>query len=164
VLEGDVERAREAIERLLFLYAERMDAGDFAGVGALFAHARYGAGEGPLGLGGAEVEAANRSLVILYEDGTPRTRHVTTNVVIDVDEPAGAASARSTFTVFQQVSGGPLEAVVAGRYRDRFERVDGAWRFAERRILLDLVGDFSRHLRRAPRPPGRPGPERGRGA
>jgi 3-phenylpropionate/cinnamic acid dioxygenase small subunit len=149
-MEGVVERARDAIERLLFLYAERMDAGDFAAVGALFAHARYGAGDGPLALSGAEVEAVNRSLVILYDDGTPRTRHVTTNVVVDADEAGGTASARSSFTVLQQVPGGPLEAVAAGRYHDRFERADGAWRFAERRILLDLVGDLSRHLRRAP--------------
>jgi hypothetical protein len=27
------------------------------------------------------------------------------------------------------------------------ERVDGAWRFADRLILSDLVGDLSRHLR-----------------
>ena len=29
----------------------------------------------------------------------------------------------------------------------RFERRDGQWRFAERHVLIDLVGDVSRHLR-----------------
>jgi hypothetical protein len=49
------------------------------------------------------------------------------------------------------VAGAPLQPIVAGRYLDRFARVDGAWRFAERRILVDLVGDLSRHLHKIPR-------------
>lgn len=39
------------------------------------------------------------------------------------------------------------ELVASGRYRDRFECCDGQWRFAERRVLVDLAGDVSRHLR-----------------
>jgi hypothetical protein len=31
----------------------------------------------------------------------PRTRHVTTNVVIEVDEQAGAATSRAYFTALQ---------------------------------------------------------------
>ena len=27
-----------------------------------------------------------------------------------------------------------------------FERVDGVWRFADRLIFSDLIGDLSRHL------------------
>jgi hypothetical protein len=85
--------------------------------------------------------------VILYEDGTPRTQHVTTNVVVDVDEPAGTATARSRVTVFQAVPGLPLQPIAAGRYRDRFQRHDRRWRFAERRTDVHLVGDVSHHLR-----------------
>jgi len=40
----------------------------------------------------------------------------------------------------------PLQAILCGRYHDAFERVGGAWRFADRLILPDLVGDLSRHL------------------
>jgi hypothetical protein len=36
----------------------------------------------------------------------------------------------------------------SGRYLDRFERRAGQWRFVERRVRTDLVGDVSRHLRR----------------
>jgi hypothetical protein len=36
------------------------------------------------------------------------------------------------------------------RYRDRFEHRDGQWRFAERRVRVDLVGDVS-HLLRQPK-------------
>lgn len=142
--------ARDEIAALIFAYAERLDAGDFAAVGELFAHARYGAGEAR-SLSGPEVARLHEEIVIRYEDGTPRTKHVTTNLQIEVDEAAGTARARSTYVVLQQVPGGPLGPIVAGRYRDRFERADGRWRFAERHIDVDLVGDLSRHLRRVPR-------------
>ncbi|MER0449878.1 nuclear transport factor 2 family protein [Streptomyces sp. Edi4] len=66
-----------------------------------------------------------------------------------VDEPAGPAVARSYVTVFQALADLPLQAVAGGRCHDRFERRDGRWRFRERRARLTLVGDVSRHLRRA---------------
>ena len=143
--------ARDEIATLIFRYAERIDAGDLDALAELFRHARYGAGDGPLVLTGEQVARINRELIILYEDGTPRTRHVTTNLVIEVDEAAGTAAARSYYVVFQQAPGTPLEPIVSGRYHDRFERADGRWRFAERRIHVDLVGDLSRHLRTLPR-------------
>jgi hypothetical protein len=50
--------------------------------------------------------------------------------------------------VFQQVPGEPLQPIIAGRYHDRFERIDGVWWFAARDYtLVDLVGDLTRHLR-----------------
>ncbi|UCE84806.1 MAG: nuclear transport factor 2 family protein [Deltaproteobacteria bacterium] len=142
--------AHDEIRRLIYAYAERLDAGDFAAVGRLFAAARYGAGEGPLGLSGADVERLHGELVILYEDGTPRTKHVTTNVAIELDAAGRGARAHSYYVVLQQVPGGPLQPIVSGRYEDRFELADGRWRFAARRIHVDLVGDLSRHLRTIP--------------
>jgi hypothetical protein len=47
----------------------------------------------------------------------------------------------------QAVDGLTLQPVIAGRYHDRFEEVDGEWRFAERTILPDLYGDLSHHMR-----------------
>jgi hypothetical protein len=41
----------------------------------------------------------------------------------------------------------PLQAIACGRYEDAFERTAGRWRFADRLIVLDLVGDLSHHLR-----------------
>ena len=41
----------------------------------------------------------------------------------------------------------PLQPIIAGRYSDRFERVDGVWRFSERIIHPELYGDLSHHLR-----------------
>jgi 3-phenylpropionate/cinnamic acid dioxygenase small subunit len=138
---------RAAIAALIYAYAERIDAGDFAGVAELFEHATYGALGAPALRGAAAVLDVFRRLVHLHDDGTPRTKHVTTNLVIDLDAAGGTASARSYFTVLQATATLPLQVVAAGRYHDRFERVGGQWRFAERIIFLDLTGDLSQHLR-----------------
>ena len=140
--------ARSAIEHIVFGYAERVDAGDFTGVAELFAHARYrGGGYEDSGTEGSQpVLQTMEQMVIRYEDGTPRTKHVTTNLVIDADEDAGAATSRSYFTVFQQLEDFPLQPIIAGRYHDSFALVDGEWRLTERVILCDLVGDLSHHL------------------
>jgi 3-phenylpropionate/cinnamic acid dioxygenase small subunit len=139
---------RSAIERIVYGYAERVDAGDFAGVAALFRDATYkGGGPDDPGVVGTEaVLAIQEQMIRRYADGTPRTKHVTTNLVIDADDAAGTATARSYFTVLQQVESHPLEIVIAGRYHDRFARRDGTWVLTERVILCDLIGDLSRHL------------------
>lgn len=137
----------QAIRNLLFLYAERIDRGDLAGMARLFEHASYRAGEQAPITDWHEVESVNRALILLYEDGTPRTQHVTTNVAIELAAGGAAASARSRFTVLQAAPGAPLQVIVAGRYHDRFEKADGAWRFSSRHILMDLLGDLTRHLR-----------------
>jgi 3-phenylpropionate/cinnamic acid dioxygenase small subunit len=133
------------IRALLNAYCERLDAGDFDGVAELF---RDGAFRSPRGtnLVGAEAVRSQYDPLIVYDDGTPRTKHVTTNLIIDADEDAGTATARSYFTVLQQLEGFALQPIIAGRYHDAFERVDGAWRLSERIIFCDLVGDLSRHL------------------
>jgi 3-phenylpropionate/cinnamic acid dioxygenase small subunit len=97
--------------------------------------------------GRSAVENTLRENLIVYEDGTPRTKHVTTNIVIEVDEEAGTAVARSYFTALQALPDMALQPIVSGRYHDRFERRDGRWRFVERRVHTDLLGDLSRHMR-----------------
>ncbi|MGK0485716.1 MAG: 3-phenylpropionate/cinnamic acid dioxygenase small subunit [Myxococcota bacterium] len=135
------------IEQLLYVYAERIDLGDFEGVADLFEHAVITSPGAPPGQGGREeaLETYKRS-TRLYEDGTPRTKHVTTNAIIDVDEDAGTATCRAYFTVFQALEEFSLQPIIAGRYHDKFERVDGAWRFTERMMLPELMGDLSKHL------------------
>lgn len=139
--------SRDEIAALVFAYAERLDAGDLDAVAELFSHASYGPAGGPALRGKASVLKVLLRMVILY-DGVPRTRHVTTNLAVDVDEPGDAAAARSYFTVLQATDGLPLQPIVAGRYEDRFARIEGHWRFSERVIHMDLQGDLSRHLRR----------------
>jgi hypothetical protein len=142
------EDVRNAIEHIVYGYAERIDLGDLTRVAELFAHATYKGGgpDDPGVLGAAPVREILETMVRRYADGTPRTKHVTTNLVIDVDHDAGTAAARSYYTVFQQVDDFPLQPIIAGRYHDRFARVDGTWRLTERVIFCDLVGDLSLHL------------------
>ena len=143
----------DAISTLVMTYAERIDAGDLDGVAGLFEHATWRSSVRAESLRGtAEVRRAYDG-VLLY-DGVPATRHVVTNLVVEL-EPPDRAQARSTFTVFQARPDFPLQPVICGRYHDTFERVAGAWRFADRLIVPELIGDLSRHLR-----PG-PGPVRG---
>ncbi len=136
-----------AITTLLYRYAEYMDAADFDAVAALFGEALL-TNEGVDGevRGGEAIGRLYRRTNRVHDDGTLRTRHITTNVIVDIDEEAGTASARSAFVVLQQTSILPLQPVVTGRYRDRFARREGAWQFAQRHIIVDHVGDVSEHL------------------
>lgn len=136
-----------AIQNLIATYAELVDAGDFAGLGRLLADASF-AGSGAQVSGPDAIEKMFQDMLIVYDDGTPRTKHVTTNIAIEVDEQAATAHARSYFTVLQALPDLALQPVASGRYHDRFGRRDGQWRFLERRVHVDLVGDVSRHLRR----------------
>ncbi|MCU1720535.1 nuclear transport factor 2 family protein [Pseudomonas sp. 5P_5.1_Bac1] len=137
-----------AISNLLYQYAERLDCGDFEGAAALFRHARIKlAGDRPT-LDSAQMLAVMRDLITLYPCGTPRTKHVTSNPIIEVDEAANRATVRSYYTVFQCTEGLPLQPITAGRYHDEFERVDGVWRFSFRDYgLQDAVGEMGFHLR-----------------
>src|ERR1700722_1600913 len=125
-----------------------MDAADFAGLGELLDHADFRLGEASAH-GRGDIEELARAVLQTYPDGTPRTRHVTTNLIIESEEDAGTATSRSYFTVFQQAGDSPLQPLASGRYRDRFERRDGAWRFTFREVSTDLVGDVSHHVKAA---------------
>lgn len=136
------------IENLIYTYAELIDAGNLEGMAQLFAHAEFFGPDGTLAATGAEeFLSVNRQAVKIYEQtGTPRTKHVTTNVIIALDEAANSATARSYFTVFQSAEEMPLQPIVAGRYIDSFERADGVWRFRRRQSIPELFGDLSKHL------------------
>ena len=143
--------AARDIENLVYTYAERIDAGDLDGVAALFAHGRIcGVEDGPpetVFEGTARVRQMYEMATRLYDDGTPKTKHFTTNVRIDVDEDAGTARASAYYCVTQATAELPLQVIVTGHYRDTFHRVDGAWWFDSRTMYVDQVGDTSRHLK-----------------
>jgi 3-phenylpropionate/cinnamic acid dioxygenase small subunit len=139
---------RDAIAALVHAYAEKLDAGDLDGVAALFASAEVrGERSGTVHRGRAAIAEFYRRTVILY-DGAPCTRHVITNLVVDLDAGGAGAASRCAFTVLQARPELPLQAILAGRYHDRFARGAGSWTFRERRILTDLVGDLRWHVRR----------------
>lgn len=140
----------EAISRLMHQYGYRIDDGDFAGVGDLFRRGRLVMlGSRPVTLEGAEaVHRAMEDALIVYDGGTPRTKHLTSNILVDLDDDARRATARCYVTVLQAVAGDlPLQPIFSGNYQDRFARADDGWYFEERVIRSDLIGDMSRHRR-----------------
>jgi hypothetical protein len=144
------DSARE-IENLIYTYAERLDAGDLDGVAQLFAHGRIcGVENGPpetVFNGTTGVRQMYEMATRLYEDGTPKTKHHTSNVAVHVDEAQGTATATAYYLVTQATPELPLQVIVTGRYRDSFHRIDGVWWFDTRVMFVDQVGDMSHHLK-----------------
>jgi SnoaL-like domain len=140
--------AATQITNLLYAYGNLVDAGDFAGIGELFAHCAVSDASGRLDVRGAEAvtqlyEATTRR----YPDtGTPKTKHLIHNPIVEVDEAAGRARTRAHYTVLQATEKLPLQPIIAGHYENEFERVDGAWRFASHRFFVDLIGELGHHL------------------
>ena len=138
-----------AIQNLIYKYAHLVDRGDFEAVGALFEHADvYIPGQSePASRAGHNVmtQMFNEWTRKFPETGTPRTRHVTTNLIIEDDGP-GRARTQSYVVVFQSTPSLTMQPIIGGTYKDRFEKVGGAWRFTERREEMDLFGDLSQHL------------------
>ena len=85
--------------------------------------------------------------VILY-DGSPRTRHLMDNLIIDLVDGADEATGRCYYTVLQGGEPGDADRADPRRSLPRPvpPRPDG-WQFADREFHIDLVGDLSRHFR-----------------
>jgi 3-phenylpropionate/cinnamic acid dioxygenase small subunit len=140
-----VDDDARAITDLVFTYAELFDTGDFERFGRLFEHGVFRtAGVAHSEFRGSEaVTKLIRSSVLLY-DGVPSTKHAISNVIVRVD--GDTADARAYFTLMQALPDLPLQTIMAGRYHDRFEKVDGSWRYTDHQITLDLIGDLSKHI------------------
>lgn len=135
------------IQNLIHSYPMLLDRGDFDGVGRLFQHARvYSGGVLMADRSAEQMAAAFRNWVIVYPDGTPRTRHYIANLIITPERPDRAVVS-SYVMVFQQTDAVPLQPVIGGDYRDTVEKVDGAWRFVERIMGNDLIGNLTGHGR-----------------
>ena len=134
----------DEIRNLLGRYCELMDAADWPAVGELFANAELAADDGAVVAAGADAVRALYERGTRLYDGSPRTRHITANSVVEVD--GDRATARSAYVVLQSTTALPLQAIIHGRYRDEFVRDAGVWRFARRTFVVDAVGDLSHHL------------------
>jgi 3-phenylpropionate/cinnamic acid dioxygenase small subunit len=137
-----------AVHALLTTYAELIDRGRFVDAAALFDAAVYRV-ERDDGSLSARYEGADEVLgffssTIIHADGTPRTRHLVSNVAIEID--GDSASSRCYVTVLQQTDLLPLQPIASGRYVDRFRRETGRWRFEERVVSGFLLGDRSQHV------------------
>lgn len=136
------------IENLIYNYAERIDDGDLQGVAELFRDAEIVSVIHDVRRAGFdEVLKMYQLSCRLYEKtGTPLTKHLTTNVIIELDDNGKEAHARSYYTVIQATDSLPLQPIISGRYGDFFLKVDNRWRFSRREMIVDLIGDCSAHL------------------
>jgi 3-phenylpropionate/cinnamic acid dioxygenase small subunit len=135
----------ETITAMVYRYCELFDSGDFDGYVKQFEHGRMGGRE----KGSESLRQWITDNIMLY-DGMPYTKHLTTNLIVEVDEESGTAKARSYVTLLQAPPGQPLTIVGCAEYHDQFERVDGTWRWAERKVVNRLDGDSSGHIRSRP--------------
>ena len=141
--------SHHAISNLLFRYAECVDQADFDGLSKLFTHGTIrstSAEESKKGMRGEQIGRFYAATNRVHDDGTLRTRHLATNVRVEIEEERDSATARSYYVVLQATPKLPFQPIVGGRYEDRFERVGGEWRFADRVVLVDQIGDMSEHL------------------
>ena len=136
------------IENLIYTYAERIDNGDLQGVAELFRDAEIVSTVHAVRRTGCDqvLQMYQHSCRLYEATGTPLTKHLTTNVIIELNENGQEASARSYYTVIQATDALPLQPIISGRYKDRFRKVDTQWQFASREMLVDLIGDCSAHL------------------
>jgi hypothetical protein len=140
-MDDSVRREIEwACARLCFEYARSIDFGDHEGFAGLFAE------DGILDVG-VRVQGRDKILAGLTQrDPQLRSRHVMTNIVIDVEDER-AASGISYLSLYRHV--GPEsegDAPVAlpgpaavGHYADEFERTPDGWRIGKRVLHLAFM-------------------------
>jgi hypothetical protein len=135
------------VRNLLGRYCERLDAGDLAGVGALFARGRLATEDGTVLATGAAEGAEFYGRGTRLHDGSPRTKHLVVDTVLDPSTDGATIVARSSYVVLQAVEGlMALQPIIAGRYVDTFDRAAEGWTWVERRFAVDLLGDLAHHL------------------
>jgi 3-phenylpropionate/cinnamic acid dioxygenase small subunit len=134
------------IRNLLGTYCRLIDAGDFDGVGELFADASLCTEDGTaIARGAVEIAALYAGMTRRHDDGTPLTQHVVANTVLEeIDDRTIRGT--SNYVVFQATESLPLQPIVTGSYVDTFNRTGATWRFAERRFTMGRTGDLSQHL------------------
>ena len=138
------------IQKLLHLYGVHLDKADLTAYANLFAHGKLvfvGDPDTVFDRDPQGLEEFFGATMIIYECGTPRTRHVSSNAIIDIDDSGRRATVESYMTVFQATDTLPLQAIGTGTDYDVFEKIDGVWRFSMRRAVPGLIGDMSHHTR-----------------
>jgi hypothetical protein len=135
----EIERS---CERLVYAYSRALDLGDMSAAADFFAE--NGSMARPMA---PDVVVQGRETIrasLLTRPKTLLTKHLATNVVIDV-ESRDSASGLSYLTMISTtpgadakppfVSAGPL---YFGEFKDRYVRENGVWKFLERRGSIQL--------------------------
>lgn len=136
------------IENLIYRYAELIDSGNLEGVAELFSNGEIiSSAQNSRRKGYDQVLQMYQASCRVYEEtGTPLTKHLTTNVIVEIDDNGSTARARSYYTVIQATDSLPLQPIISGRYHDCFSKAEGKWAFSSREMFVDLLGDLRAHL------------------
>jgi hypothetical protein len=130
---------RETLEQLFSQYGWPMDTREFATLNEVFAKdASF-----TVQIAGGDTYGPIQGREAIYEfvsetvgAQTDQRRHLITNVRVESESPDGVtATAILTLLVIEN---GSLEVKSSGLYRGQVVQEDGAWRFADLHLLLDL--------------------------
>lgn len=135
--------AESAITRLIYTYCHRLDGADLAGAAALFENARWQLSPEVICHGSAEHLDALQ-VIRVYGDRLG-TRHVVSNLLIDVADDGQSATSVSYVNSIQVTPEFPIQLIFQGRYLDSFAFDNGSWRFTDRVVDADGVGNMSAH-------------------
>lgn len=122
------------IQQVLYKYCRAIDRGDLALLKSVYhADARdaHGALDGPAHEFAEKMVAGMDTLGVIGQ-------HIITNILIELD--GDTAQVESYFQAHHPSATETGEIALAfalGRYLDRFERRDGVWRIADRRVIMD---------------------------
>lgn len=126
--------ARLEIQDVIYRYCRGVDRGDLALLKSVY-HPDATDDHGSFkGTGHAFAE-----YVVARMDATPvQGQHQVTNILIEVD--GATAQVESYFIAFNpelDAEKRGIISIVTGRYLDRFEKRGGAWKIADRKVLID---------------------------
>ena len=139
----------QQILRLINQYCFSIDTGNLEGLARLFVKGEWGMEGQPTLKGYDPILAHLSESAIIYEDGTTRTRHLTSNIDIDIDEVSETATNQCYVTVMQQTEKLPLQPIFSGIYCDKFARDEDGWHFTKRLVKSALIGNLSHHVKGA---------------
>ncbi len=136
---------------MIYTYCHRLYGADLAGAATLFEQARWQLSPDVVCQGAAEHLAA-LDVIRVYGDRLG-TRHVVSNLIIDIAEDGATAQSVSYVDSIQVTEDFPLQLIFQGRYLDTFVLDEGSWRFHKRIVDADGVGDMRAHHTTAPAGP-----------
>lgn len=150
-----------ALRKLVHLYCRAVDRGDLEALRGLYHH---GAEDEHGAFSSGSVDDFLRRLSSTRPHVRSMQHHITTtNFAISGDRAEGEVYSIATHSFAAKK--GETEVIVGGRYLDKYEKRDGAWKFLERTIVTDWAHvhdpssvDLS-HPLVADSPKGSPGPD-----
>lgn len=133
---------KDAIGDLLSEYCFHVDNGDYEDWINLFtADGAFVAG--PMGTNKGHEALTTFAAKALPAKGEGNgMKHCTMNSMIKVNGDEASAESYIVLVAGSPESDGGTTTPLAGRYRDKLRKVNGQWRFAEREVLFDILGEL----------------------